>query len=141
MTNVPAASASHQITQTTTVFGTVVLFVKTNAATTMNVLITVDDAKEMIANLATPAGLSNVRYPLDQRSMSHAPANAPRSVPIATEPTSKSDRSAMMQGESDPTKIVGHTRYPRRRMSASARPVVGHRGVAAGLTAGNDSAN
>ena len=61
----------------------------------------------MIANFAMPAGVSNVRRPFDQRLISHVPANAPRRVPIATEPNSKGDRPAMTQGEKDPTKIAG----------------------------------
>src|SRR6516225_11796961 len=95
MTIVPAASASHQVTQVTTESEEVSLFAKMNPARAMAELITAVGAKEMIANFAMPAGVSNVLRPFDQRLINHVPANTPRRVPIPTEPNSKGDRPAI----------------------------------------------
>jgi hypothetical protein len=57
------------------------------------------------------------------------------------EPDSISERAAMALEEKDPTKIAGQIRGPRSRTSASANPVGGHNGVAAGLIDGSNSAD
>src|SRR5215472_6693904 len=94
MTIVPAASASHQVTQVTPESEELSLFAKMNPARAIVELISAVGAKEMIANFAVPAGVSNVWRPFDQRLISHVPANAPRRVPIPTDPNSKGDRPA-----------------------------------------------
>src|SRR5215471_11334397 len=96
ISNVPAASASHQVNQVTTEAEKLSLLARMNPARTMVELIIAVGAKQMIANFAMPEGVSNVWRPFDQRSINHAPANAARRVPIPTEPNSRSDRPAMM---------------------------------------------
>src|SRR6266404_4835715 len=95
MTKVPAASASHQVTQVTTESEKIGLLVRMNPAAAMVELIIVVGIKEMIANFAILEGVRNVWRPFDQRLISHVPANAARRVLTPTEPDSKSDRSAM----------------------------------------------
>src|SRR6185437_4877014 len=109
-TKVPAASASHQVNQVTTESETRSLSARMNPARAMVELIIAVGAKEMVANLAIPEGVPNVCAPFDQRPISHDPATAASRVPIPAEPTSKSDRPAMRQGERDPTKIAGQIR-------------------------------
>src|SRR3954453_19173885 len=110
MTKVPAASASHQVTQVTTKSEKTGSLARMNPATAMVELIIVVGAKEMIANLAIQEGLANVWGPLDQRLISHVPANAASRTLVPTEPNSRSDRPAMRWGERDPTKIAGQIR-------------------------------
>src|SRR6266702_4884941 len=89
MTKVPAASASHQVTQVTTESEKISLLVRMNPATAMVELIIVVGTKEMIANFAILEGVPNVWWPFDQRLISHVPANAARRLLIPTEPDSK----------------------------------------------------
>src|SRR5262249_38835928 len=95
ITKVPAASASHQVSQVTRESGKLRLLARMNPAKTMVELIIVVGAKEMIANFTTVDGGPNDWGPLDQRSISHVPATAARRVPIPTEPDSKTDWLAM----------------------------------------------
>src|ERR1700751_4338732 len=98
MIKVPAASASHQVTQVTTESEKLSLFARMNPATAMAELIIVVGAKEMIANFATLEGVPKVWRPLDQRLISHVPANAASRAPVPTEPNttkSRSDRPGM----------------------------------------------
>src|SRR5439155_25736243 len=60
MTKVPAASASHQVTQVTTKSEKTGSLARMNPATAMVELIIVVGAKEIIANFAIPEGVPNV---------------------------------------------------------------------------------
>src|SRR5438552_12424130 len=110
MTKVPAASASHQVTQVTAESEKLSLLARMNPARAMVELIIAVGAKEMIAHFAIPEGVPNVWRPFDQRLISNVPANAARRVLIPTEPNSNSDRPAVRQGQRDPTNIAGQSR-------------------------------
>ena len=60
ISNAPAASESHQVNQVTTEAEKLSLLARMNPARTMVELIIVVGAKQMIANFATPEGVSNV---------------------------------------------------------------------------------
>src|SRR5215216_2831023 len=81
MIKVPAASASHQVTQVTPESKRTGWLARTTPTTAMVELITAVGAKEMTANFATPEGLANVWRPFDQRLISHVPENAARRTP------------------------------------------------------------
>src|ERR1700723_577127 len=65
ITTVPAASASHQVGPVATASGELSLSAKIDPAKAMVELIIVVGAKEMMANFATPEGLSNVWRPFE----------------------------------------------------------------------------
>src|SRR3954464_14415110 len=93
MTKVPAASASHHVSQVTTEKAS--LLARTNPASAMLELMIVVGAKQIIANVATLDGVPNIWCPFDQRLTSHVPASAARRVLMPTEPNSNGDRPAM----------------------------------------------
>src|SRR6516164_6902574 len=95
ISKVPAASASHQVNQVTTILGKPDWSARTNPARAMLELIIAIGTRQMIANLATLEAVANIRRPRDQRRISHAPAKAARTVPMPAEPSSRGDRPAL----------------------------------------------
>src|SRR5262249_2977101 len=107
---VPAASASHQMIHLTKVSDKFTVFITEKPASAMIELIIAVGTKEMTANFATAEGVVNVFWPLDQRQINSAPADAASNVPTATHPDSRSDRPPIKKGVCAATKIAGQTR-------------------------------
>src|SRR5437588_10923154 len=76
MTKVPAASASHQVTQVTTGSEKLSLLARMNPATAMVELIIAVGAMEMISHFAMLQAVPNVFRPLDELLPRHVPVTA-----------------------------------------------------------------
>src|SRR5215203_3463416 len=95
MTKEAAASASHQVAPVPTEPAKPLFSPRMKAPIATAELIIAVGTKEMSANFAMPAGVSNVLRPFDQRPIIHAPANPASRDPIPTEVDAKTECPCM----------------------------------------------
>jgi hypothetical protein len=111
---VPAASASHQLTE-----GTKLERLRSLVESCPNIalaeLVIAVGTKAISTNRPMPSGVKKVFAPYDRWLISHAPAKAASVVPIAMEVDCKSQLAVIVPGEialaeKDDTRIAGQTR-------------------------------
>src|SRR5437867_3905605 len=100
---------------------------------TPNVGLTVVLISAASANLKTSCGRSKIRAPPVNVFTSHAPQSASSVLPVATPSDERIFRVVQKFTANAPTKIPGHTRYPRTSEAASAIPAGGQIGEALAL--------
>src|SRR5215470_10993805 len=85
------------------------------------------------ANRVTPAGVSNVARPSDQRFVRYPPTRHSSVLPSAMSAAVESEPAVVALASRAATKTAGHIRYPHSSAEASASPVGGQMGVALGF--------